>query len=247
MQIAILDDDVDLLELTKSTLEGVGHRCRTFHAGGTLLRALRQDTFDLLVLDWHLPDISGPEIVRWARSHLDDPVPILFLTNRREEADIVEGLSAGADDFMVKPLRTGELIARVQALLRRTYTEPPREAQSWGPYTFHATGRRVEHRGQPVTLTQREFDIALFMFRNLGRLLSRRYMLDNLWANSNPSGADLMSRSLDTHISRIRTLLNLRPENGFRLSAVYGQGYRLEMLTPADAEAENDADPTEAP
>lgn len=235
MRIAILDDDVDQLELTKSTLEDIGHKCLTYTVGGTLLRALRQETFDLLVLDWHLPDISGPEVVRWARSNLDDPLPIVFLTNRGEESDVVEGLSCGADDFMVKPMRPGELVARVQALLRRAYAEPASGEQRWGPYTFQSAGRRVEYQGTPVTMTQREFDIALFMFRNMGRLLSRRYMLEHLWANSNPAGTELMSRSLDTHISRVRNLLNLRPENGFRLSAVYGQGYRLEAVGAPDA------------
>lgn len=234
MRIAILDDDVDQLELTKCTLEGIGHKCLTYTAGGTLLRALRQETFDLLVLDWHLPDISGPEVVRWTRGNLDSHVPILFLTNRREERDIVEGLSCGADDFMIKPMRPGQMVARVQALLRRAYAEPLNGEQSWGPYTFMPVGRRVEYQGVPVNMTQKEFDIALFMFRNMGRLLSRRYMLENLWTASNPAGTELMSRSLDTHISRIRNLLNLRPENGFRLSAVYGQGYRLEMVGTPD-------------
>lgn len=235
MQIAVLDDDVDQLELTKSALEGIGHKCLTYTVGGTLLRALRQETFDLLVLDWHLPDITGPEVVRWVRNHIENPVPILFLTNRSEESDIVEGLSCGADDFMVKPMRAGELVARVQALLRRAYAEPLNGEQCWGPYTFQSAGRRVEYNGNPITMTQREFDIALFMFRNIGRLLSRRYMLENLWSNANPAGTELMSRSLDTHISRVRNLLNLRPENGFRLSAVYGQGYRLEMVGAQDA------------
>jgi len=235
MRIAILDDDVDQLELTKSTLEGIGHHCLTYTAGGTLLRELRQETFDLLVLDWHLPDVSGPDVVRWVRSNLNDHVPVLFLTNRREERDIVEGLSCGADDFMIKPMRPAEMIARVQALLRRAYAEPLTGEQSWGPYTFMPVGRRVEFNGTPVNMTQKEFDIAVFMFRNMGRLLSRRYMLENLWSATNPAGTELMSRSLDTHISRIRNLLNLRPENGFRLSAVYGQGYRLEMVGTTDA------------
>ena len=233
MRIAILDNDVDQLALTKNTLESVGHHCMTYTAGGTLLRELKGETFDLLVVDWQLPDISGPEVVRWARANLHDQVPILFLTNRREERDIVEGLSSGADDFMIKPMRPGEMVARVQALLRRAYAEPLSGEQQWGDYTFMPVGRRVEFNGVPVNMTQKEFDIALFMFRNMGRLLSRRYMLENLWTSNNPSGTELMSRSLDTHISRIRNLLNLRPENGFRLSAVYGQGYRLEMVAPA--------------
>lgn len=230
MRIAILDDEDEQLELVKHTLEAVGHHCLTYPSGGSLLRDVRQETFDLLVLDWQLPDISGPDVVRWIRSSIDEQIPILFLTNRREERDIVEGLSSGADDFMIKPTRPAELVARVQALLRRSYAEPLSGEQTWGPYVFRPVGRSVEYNGAPVNMTQKEFDIALFLFRNMGRLLSRRYMLENLWIVNNPSGTELMSRSLDTHISRIRNLLNLRPENGYRLYAVYGQGYRLEAV-----------------
>jgi len=94
----------------------------------------------------------------------------------------------------------------------------------------------VEIDGEPVVLKQKEFELALFLFRNMGRLLSRQYLLDSLWTATNPTGTDLMSRSLDTHISRVRNLLRLRPENGYKLSSVYGQGYRLETLVEESRE-----------
>lgn len=230
MRVAALDDDVEELDLIKSTLKAIGHDCHVFTEGAALQRELRRETFDLLVLDWHLPDTTGPEIVQWIRNDLQAGIPILFVTNRSQERDVVEGLAAGADDFMIKPIRVGEMAARVQALLRRAYVEAEPEEQVWDRYRFLRASRRVEIDGEPVVLTHKEFDLALTLFRNPGRLLSRQYLLEAIWNNNNPLGSDLMSRSLDTHISRVRTALRLRPENGFRLASVYGQGYRFESL-----------------
>lgn len=230
MRIATLDDDISQLDLTKCTLRAIGHDCHVFTDGAALLRELRRETFDLLILDWHLPDTTGPEIVRWVRSNMLERIPILFLTNRSEERDIVEGLAVGADDFMVKPMRVRELAARVKALLRRTYTDSKSEEQVWGRYRFLPTSQRLEIDGEPVALTQKEFDLALCLFQNIGRLLSRKHLLEGMWRINNPPGTELMSRSLDTHISRVRTVLGLRPENGYWLAAVYGQGYRLQEV-----------------
>lgn len=230
MRVAALDDDVDQLDLVKCTLQAIGHDCHVFTEGTALRRELQRETYDLLVLDWHLPDITGPEIVRWVRANLKDRVPVLFVTNRHEERDVVEGLAAGADDFMVKPMRVGELAARVRALLRRAYQDSEPEEQVWGRYRFVRASRRLEVDGSPVVLTHKEFDLALFLFRNAGRLLSRKHLLETIWGVSNPPGTELMSRSLDTHISRVRTVLGLRPESGFRLASIYGQGYRFETV-----------------
>jgi len=121
MRIAALDDEAVQLDLIRHTMEGIGRECHGFSDGKTLLRDLRQQTYDLLILDWTLPDVQGPRVVRWIREDLSSRIPILFVTNRREEKDMVEGLAAGADDFMVKPIRVAELQARVHALLRRSY------------------------------------------------------------------------------------------------------------------------------
>lgn len=224
MRIAALDDDALQLDLFKQALEAMGHVCHTHLTGADLLRALRRETFDLLIVDWHLPDTTGPEIVRWVREHVDAPMPILFVTHRQEERDIVEGLDSGADDFMTKPVRIGELRARVGALLRRAYPNARDEMLEFGPYRFFPESRSMAMNGQPVELKNREYDLALFLFQNMGRLLSRDHLKEIIWGQV----PDVMSRSLDTHISRLRILLDLRPANGFIVTSVYGVGYRFE-------------------
>ena len=226
MRIAALDDEPCQLELIQQTMEGIGHECHIYTEGKSLLRDLRQQTFDLLILDWSLPDVSGPTVVKWIRQDLASRLPILFVTNRREEADMVEGLTAGADDFMVKPIRVGELEARVRALLRRAYPRQHEAEVSFGPYHFMLHSRVLLVNGAPVELKHREYELALFLFQNLGRLLSREHLREAVWG----LGPDAPSRSLDTHISRLRTKLDLRPANGFLLSAIYGLGYRLEAI-----------------
>ena len=232
MRIAALDDEPSQLELIRHTMEGLGHECHGFTEGKALLRALRQETFDLLVLDWSLPDVAGPAVVRSIREELLNRIPILFVTNRREEADMVEGLGVGADDFMPKPIRVGELSARTQALLRRAYPAQHETEVVFGPYHFFPHSRTLHVNGEPLELKHREYELALFLFQNMGRLLSRDHLREAVWGQ----GQDAPSRSLDTHISRLRTKLDLRPTNGFLLSAIYGLGYRLEAI---DADALN--------
>lgn len=226
MRIAALDDDALQLDFIKQATEAMGHVCHTHLNGADLLREMRRETFDLLIVDWHLPDTTGPEVVRWVRKNVGAQLPILFVTHRQEERDIVEGLGSGADDFMVKPVRIGELSARVSALLRRAYPANAGGVLEFGRYRFVAESRSIEIDGVPVELKNREYDLALFLFQNMGRLLSREHLKDIIWGQV----ADVMSRSLDTHISRLRTLLDLRPANGFMVSAVYGVGYRFEAV-----------------
>lgn len=226
MRIAALDDDALQLDLFRQTTEAMGHVCHTYLTGAELLRSLRRETYDLLIVDWHLPDTSGPEVVRWVRKNVQAPLPILFVTHRQEERDIVEGLGSGADDFMVKPVRIGELSARVNALLRRAYPENTAGPQTFGRYEFLPETRSIVMGGVPVELKNREYELALFLFQNMGRLLSRDHLREIVWGQV----AEIQSRSLDTHISRLRMLLDLRPANGFIVTAVYGVGYRFEAV-----------------
>lgn len=226
MRIAALDDEAGQLELIHHTMDGIGHECHGYGDARTLLRDLRTQTFDLLVLDWSLPDVEGPTVVRWIREEIGSRLPILFVTNRREEADMVEGLGAGADDFMAKPIRVGELKARVQALLRRAYPAHFESELVFGPYHFFPQSRSLEVNSKTVELKHREYELALFLFQNMGRLLSREHLREAVWG----LGPEPASRSLDTHVSRLRSKLDLRPANGFLLSAIYGLGYRLEAL-----------------
>ena len=237
MRIAALDDEPLQLDLIKRTIASIGHECHGYEDGASLLRDLRRETFDMLVLDWQLPDISGPDLVRWVRSNLDRRMHIKFVTNRREERDIVEGLAAGADDFMVKPIRVGELAARVRALLRRVYASEADSELVFGRYRFVIGMPVLEMDGKPVDLKHREYELALFLFQNMGRLLSREHLREAVWGR----GSEIPSRSLDTHISRLRNKLELRPAHGYLLTAIYGLGYRFETMAAASTSGQDAA------
>ena len=228
MRIVALDDDLVVLDMLSKTMEAEGHACTTHSTGASLMKDMRRETYDLLILDWQLPDTSGPQVVRWIRENVSQELPVLFVTSRQGEGDIVEGLDCGADDFMVKPVRVGELTARVGALLRRAYPAAVNEVLEFGRYRFLPETRTLEMDSKPVELKNREYDLALFLFQNMGRLLSRDHLREIIWGQN----SDVISRSLDTHVSRLRTLLDLRPENGYVINAVYGVGYRFEAVKP---------------
>ncbi|MFZ7308934.1 response regulator transcription factor [Comamonas jiangduensis] len=224
MRIAVLDDDRLLLEMMERVIQEMGNTCQLYETGQACLQDLRRETFDMLIVDWELPDTSGPEVIRWARQHLDASLPILFITHRSEERDIVEGLQCGADDFMTKPVRVAELKARMHALLRRAYPECTDDVQTFGPYTFTRSSLSVTFGGKEVVLTYREFALALLLFQNAGRLMSRDHLREAVWGQN----SEVLSRTLDTHVSRLRQVLQLRPGNRYSIAAVYGLGYRLD-------------------
>lgn len=227
MRIAVLDDDLILQELIKSTLERHNHVCRTYATGTALLKDLRIETFDLIILDWHLPDMEGPQIAQMARQIVGPQLPIMFITRRNGERDVIEGLAHGADDFMTKPLRMGELVARASALLRRAFPQAMGTTLEFGPYCFDPAQRAITLHGHIVELKNREYELALLLFRNAGRLLSRGHIREVVWGEV----IDGPSRSLDTHISRLRTKLVLTPPNGYTVTSIYGVGYRLDKVT----------------
>lgn len=229
MRIAILEDDADQAALIKSHLTTAAHDCYVFEAGRALIHAAGRESFDLFLLDWQVPDLSGEEVLKWIRAHVEAPVPVMFVTNRDTEGDIVHALSLGADDYMKKPVGRAELLARVGALLRRAYPQKSADTLDFPPYRFDLKKQTLTVDGTATELTQKEFDLALFLFQNLGRLLSRGHILEAVWGRA----IDVPSRTMDTHVSRIRTKLNLRPENGYKLTPVYNYGYRLEQLSKA--------------
>ena len=228
MRIAVLDNDRSQSDLVCQVLSAAGHACHTYASGKELMARAKRDSFDLLVLHWQLADNNGAEIIKWVRERMSPTLPVLFITGRSNEDDIVAGLAAGGDDYMIKPIRRGELVARVQALLRRAYpTQNAVEQIQFGSYVFQARTGRVTMKGKPIDVTQKEFDLALLFFRNLGRPLSRAFILEAVWARD----VQIPSRTMDTHVSRVRSKLQLRPEHGFRLAPVYSYGYRLEQMS----------------
>lgn len=227
MRIAVLDNDRSQADLICQVLTSAGHTCQTFDSGKDMLAQLRKDSFDMLVLDWQLGDMGGAEVLRRAKEKMSAATPMMFITSSSAEDDIVAGIAAGADDYMIKPLRRGELVARVQALLRRAYpTQNGAEQLQFGPYIFETRPGRLLMDGAVIEVTHKEFYLALLFFRNIGRPLSRAYIHEAVWIRETA----VPSRTMDTHVSRVRNKLQLRPENGFRLVPVYSYGYRLEKL-----------------
>lgn len=228
MKIAYLEDDEGQVEHVNRLLASRGHECYSFTDGSQLIRRLKREGFDMLLLDWQVPGVSGHQVTLWARANLGEHVPIIFMTSRSLEEDIVAALNAGADDYMIKPIRKAELMARIDALARRVNQHSPRNAEpiELGRYRIDPGTRTCYVEGSPIELTSREFDLALLMFQHVGRILSREHIGGTVWGQ--PPSA--ISRTLDTHVSRVRAKLQLRPENGLRLTPVYGHGYRLDLV-----------------
>ncbi len=224
LRIAYLEDDKVQSAVMKEWLEGEGFACRTFDNADSFMHELRHETYDLLILDWELPGKSGVEVLRWLRGEREWDLPVFFITHRDGEADIVEALEKGADDYLTKPVNREIMLARIKALVRRHNNR--RDVIEIGPFQLLKERKTLLLEGRPVEMTEKEFLLAWMLFSNIGRLLSRDHLLESIWG----FGPGLMTRTVDTHISRLRRKLALTPEKGWRLKAVYHQGYRLEQL-----------------
>lgn len=227
MRVALLEDDHDQAELVKTWLTAEGHHCHLFENARAFMIGASRESYDIFIIDWMLPDISGVDVLDWVRRDKGWDIPVLFRTVKDKEEDIVVALDRGADDYVVKDDKPRELIARANALVRRASSAVgQQEDLDCPPYHLDLNTRELTHNDEPVSLTQKEFELALFLFRNVGRLLSRGYILESVWGRR----ADINTRTVDTHVSRVRTKLGIQPEDGWRLSAVYQHGYRLERL-----------------
>lgn len=225
MLIALVEDDADQSALYRAWLENVGMAAEVFPSADAFRRQLRTSSFDAVVIDWMLPDGSGVELIEWLRGGQHSKLPIILMTVRNSEADVVRGLQAGADDYLSKPLREHEFIARLRGVMRRAGVSGGDSGISGAePYSFDLGRRQVTLEGAAVDLTDREFDLATFLFRRQGHVVSRDTLLSQVWNLT----SNVNTRTIDTHVSRLRKKLLLDGSRGWRLSSIYQHGYRLE-------------------
>lgn len=223
MRIAVVDDDREITTHLAAALSARGLVVEAFSDGAALRRALARDTFDAVVIDWNMPGETGLEIVRDATTTLPSPPPFLLMTSRSDESDVVAGLTAGARDYIVKPANVAVLHARLAAAVRERSRIGPAASVRFDGYRIEPATQTIELHGEAIKLTQKEFQLAALLFDNLDRPLSRSYLLAQVWS----AAASIETRTLDMHISRIRSKLQLRPENCYILQTVFGFGYRL--------------------
>jgi DNA-binding response OmpR family regulator len=228
MHIGIAEDDPDQLALLCLRLATQQHTTRGFSTVAEFIEGLKKERFDLLLIDWMLPDGTGADLLHWIRSNLGWDIPTLVVTSRDDEATVVAALQAGADDYVVKPPKPLELLARVAALARRTKSGGL-PVLRLGAYEIDVQRQLLSVDGVAVAMTQKEFDLTTCLFQSPGKLLSRDHLLNKVWGIH----ADVDTRTVDTHVSRLRKKLTLDGSKGWRLVPVYGIGYRLERVETA--------------
>jgi two-component system copper resistance phosphate regulon response regulator CusR len=220
VRILVAEDDASLREILVLGLEDNGFRVDAVERGDDAIDQLKFYEYDVAVLDWRMPGASGIDVVRWARSH-DRPTALLMLTARDTPPDRIEGLDAGADDYLVKPFDFGELLARIRALQRRPRgVDTPVIAR--GRITLDHVTRVAAADGRPLALTPTEYNILELLMRRWPAVVDRKAIAEHGWRDeTDPLG----SNAIDVQVSRLRAKI---PDAGVRIVTVRGAGYRLD-------------------
>jgi DNA-binding response OmpR family regulator len=218
--VLVAEDDVKHAEVLRRYLESAGHRATVAHDGRTALDQARRLRPDLVLLDVMLPGMDGIELCGILRR--ESAVPVLMLTARTSEDDLLLGLEHGADDYLTKPYRPRELLARIQTLLRRV--QPPAiDILRAGPVSVALGSREVRTGDRLVECTPDEFAILVALMRRPERVLTRAALLEQ----TSGAGKDSTERTIDTHISNLRRKLEPNPRRPSSLLTVYGVGYKM--------------------
>ena len=225
--ILVVDDEPNIREIVGLYLERAGFRVRLAADGPAALQALTVDLPDLVILDVMLPGIDGFEITR--RLRREGSTPVILLTARREEADRIEGLELGADDYVVKPFSPQELVSRVRAVLRRTQSVERAPAErdlpslSFEGLTIDVAARSVQVGGVDVVLTVKEFDLLLFLASHPRQVYNREQLLAQVWGETQYIDASTVT----VHVRRLREKLEVDPAAPRYVQTVWGVGYRF--------------------
>ena len=223
--ILVVDDEKRLVSLVESYLIQEGYRVVTAHNGKDALTVSNREKPDLIVLDVMMPEMDGYEFMR--RHRAEHNTPIILLTARVDDEEKVIGLEVGADDYMTKPFRPRELVARVRAVLRRSgESKPEAKMLKANGITLDRDGRTVQVDGRFVDLTPSEFDILTAIMSAPGRVYSRLDLLDIIQGVRYEG----YERTIDTHIKNLRGKIEAQPRNPHYIETVYGVGYRFKRV-----------------
>ena len=222
--ILIVEDETDLSELMRYNLEAEGFRIVSAESGDEAVERIRDGVPDLILLDWMLPGLSGIELTRRWRSR-DETMrtPIIMITARGEEEERVRGLATGADDYVVKPFSMPELVARIQALLRRSSPQLVTNTLKAGDLELDRQSHRVRRAGRDLHLGPTEYRLLEYLMRHPGRVYSREQLLDGVWGND----VYVDERTVDVHVGRLRKAIN-RGREADPIRTVRGAGYAFD-------------------
>lgn len=216
IKILIVDDEKPICDLIDFNLSAAGYSCVAVQDGNAAIEAIEKNTFDLVLLDIMLPGASGYEVMEYIRPY---KVPVIFISAKHEVKDRVKGLKLGADDYLIKPFDVTELLARVEAVLRRYHKTE--DKITIGEIEIDIEARRVMRAGNPIPLTSKEFELLMLFVENRNVALFRENLYEKVWENEYYAN----SRTLDLHVQRLRRKLGWE----HKLVAVYKVGYRLEV------------------
>lgn len=221
--ILIIEDEAGLVALLKYNLEKQGHRVASVSDGALALDTIKTQKPDLILLDWMLPHVPGIEICKQIRQHHQlRHIPLIMLTARSDEADKVQGLLLGADDYLTKPFSVPELLARIQALLRRIVLPPAKPALKIGDLTLDFEKKRVLRAGKIIHLGPTEFRLLQCLMEKPAVVLSREVLLKLVWGEA----IHVEERTVDVHIKRLRRALTIKGLPS-PIRTVRGSGYAL--------------------
>lgn len=225
--VAIVDDETDILEIVSSSLKNEGFKTKTFRDGGDFMLSARSIAPDLVLLDLMLPEMDGMEICRHLKSQPSTAsIPVIMITAKATELDVVLGLEMGADDYITKPFSPRELVARVKSALRRGKAPGAKEDEETieiGKLSINGKSFEAKVKGKPIGLTATQFRILEFLARNRGRVLSRDQILKQKTLLDDRLAYD---RTVDVHIRNLREKMK---NSGVEIKTVRGVGYKLDV------------------
>ena len=224
-KILVVEDDRDISELITYNLEREGYEVACLYDGGQVVDFVNKRKPELIILDLMLPEVDGIEICRTLKSdQATKNIPIIMLTAKSEEADVVVGLQMGADDYIPKPFSPKVLVARIKAITRRMADIQPTASgdnlRSFGDFAIDLLKHKISYKGREIKLTSMEFDIVEFLSRSPGRVWSREQILDNVWKE----GKFIIDRAVDVHVRGLRKKLG---DADIYIETVRGVGYRF--------------------